>query len=57
MRFETRLLLPKDVGVALYFAAVLVGAWAAEAAPAPAGGSILPVSSVGTAGENDGSPG
>ena len=43
------------VGVGLLWEVVLVGAWAAGAAPAPAGGYILPASLVGTAGKNDGS--
>ena len=54
MGFETQLPLLMDVGVALWGMAVLMGAWDIGAAPATAGGSVSPISLVGTAGESVG---
>ena len=52
MRFETRLSLPMAVDVAILGAAVLVGAWDAEALTVPDRGSVPPTLLVGTTGEN-----
>ena len=51
VRFELDLLPWMDVGIALSGVAVLVGAWAAGAALAPAGDEVLSASSIWMAGE------
>ena len=53
--FETDLSPPMAVSVAFWGVEVLVGDWTVGAAPAPADGAVMPVSSVGTAGDDAGS--
>ena len=52
--FELNLPQPISVGVEFLVLDIFVGAWDAGAAPAPAGGLVLPALSVVTAGEDAG---
>ena len=55
VRFELDSPHPMGLSIAIPGVAVSVGAWSAKSVPAPAGGAVLPASSVGMSGKNAGS--